>query len=144
MKESRLNVKVLDIPVKDCSHVHERAEGLETGRRGGRLVVVNEITLRKAFGDISHFVSGDIARIIPFAFANQFPFKGSLATRNFGAGYQNEDSQVLETFEFIARSCDPVFTLRRGDGGGPKRVIVRVKGDLGGPIGQCRECFTDS
>ena len=119
MKEGCFDVKMLYVPVKDSSQVHEHVEGLETSGGCRCLLVVDEVTLCEPFCDVAHFVLGNVALIIPFMFADQFPFEGSLTAWKFSVRYKDEDFQVHQTLTFITSTSNPVFTLWGGDGIGP-------------------------
>ena len=70
MKESCFDIEMLDVPIKTCSNVHQGAERLETSSGSSHLLIVNKVALSKAFSNITNFVSGDVARIIPLPFAD--------------------------------------------------------------------------
>jgi hypothetical protein len=135
VEKSRFDVKVLYVPIKGGSDVHQRAERLKTSGGSGRLIVVNAVALSETFDDITYFVPGDVARIIPLPLTDKLPFKGSLSTRDFRTWHQYEDLQVRETAKFIAGTSDPILAFRRSEGGSPKRVIIRVKFNIGGTDG---------
>ena len=74
VKESCLDVEMLYVPIETCGDMHQGAKRLETSGRSGRLLIVNEVALSKTFSNITNFVTGDVARIIPFLFADKLPF----------------------------------------------------------------------
>ena len=70
MKESCFDIEMLDVPIETCGNMHQGVERLETSSGSGRLLVVNKVALSKAFSNITNFVPGDVARIIPLPFAD--------------------------------------------------------------------------
>jgi hypothetical protein len=90
-----------------------------------------------------YFISGDVARIIPVLLTDELSLKGSLSPRDISARYQDEDIQVLKTFQFITGTSNPIFTLQRADGGSPLRVIAGVNSYVSGTVGKSRERFTN-
>jgi hypothetical protein len=78
MKECCFNINVLDVPVKHSGDMEKRAEGFKMSSGGSGFVVVYLISLSKSFCDVSDFVAYNAARVVMFAFANKFPFKGVL------------------------------------------------------------------
>ena len=97
MQECRLDIKVLDIPVKDGSDMEEGVDRFETSSGSSRLIVVDTVPLGEALYNISHFVTRDVALIISFAFADKFPFEGTLSAWHLNARNQDEDRQVSKT-----------------------------------------------
>jgi len=94
MEEGSFDIDMLDISVKDSGNVEEAAEGLKMSGGSHCLVIVNPIVLGKALSYIMDFVVGNVAGIVPFPFADQLPFKGSLAMGEFRLWHQYEDVQV--------------------------------------------------
>ena len=79
IKKGSFDVEMLYISVIDGSYMHKGIEGLEASNRSCCFVVINEILLSKSLGDITDFISGDVASIVLLSLANQLPFKGSLS-----------------------------------------------------------------
>jgi hypothetical protein len=109
MQEGSFNVNVLNVPVQRGGDVKYGAEGLETGSGCGGFVVVDKVPLSKAFGNVSDFVSSDVAVIVAFAFADKLASQRFLASWDGSARYEDENVEVVETFEFIPSPCDPKF-----------------------------------
>ena len=74
MKESSLDVKLLEIPVEAGSEMEDCAEGFKADSGGSRLVIVNAIMLHKSCSHIPNLVMYNLARGVTFPFANQFSF----------------------------------------------------------------------
>ena len=74
MKKGCLDVKVLHIPIEGHSDMQECMERLKTCHRGSGLVIVNQIALCKALGDIAYFIPRDVAHIISFPLTDELSF----------------------------------------------------------------------
>ena len=59
------------------------------------------------------------------------------------AWYEHENIQVLQTLKFVTSISNPIFVLRRGDGCGPKWVIVGVKSQLSVASSKGCKSFTE-
>ena len=76
MKESSLDVKLLEIPVEAGGEMEDCVEGFKVDSVGSRLVIVDAITLHKSFSHIPNLVTYNLAQDIAFPFATKFPFSG--------------------------------------------------------------------
>ena len=74
MQESCFDIHLLNVPAVHCGKVQDGAEGLESGGRRGRLVIVQTILLGVALCDVAHLVLYNFSRVILFALAYELAF----------------------------------------------------------------------
>jgi hypothetical protein len=86
------------------------------------------------FCNVSDFIPDDIARVVPFAFADEFPFQGTLAARDVGARDEDKDFEVLEALNFVFGASDPELAFGGGEGLRPKWIVVGVRLWDKGPV----------
>ena len=86
---------------------------LKTGGGCSCFGEVNVVPLGEPFGNISDFVTSDVASIVTFTFANEFALERSLSRENIRARDEDKNIQVSQAFEFILDAGHPVFAFRR-------------------------------
>ena len=86
-------------------------EGFEANCWGSSFVVVNTITLGKAFSYIANFVSHDAAGVVTFAFTHEFATEGSLTAGDIRTGNKDEYFKVLQALQFVLTPCYPILTF---------------------------------
>ena len=91
--------------------MHKSMERLETSGGCSSLFIVHEVALCKALSDIVYFISGNVAHIILFPFADKLTPKGALTMWYVSARHEDENFQVRQTLKFVTGTGDPVYML---------------------------------
>jgi hypothetical protein len=138
MQEGSFDVELLEIPAKRCSDMENGAEGLQPSCQGSGFVVVYAVLLGVAFSNVTHFVMDNVAGIITFAFAYEFPLKWVLTFGYGRMGDEDEDVEIAKALQLIASAHDPIFVFRRGNGRGLGGIVITVQDWLKGPISKGR------
>jgi hypothetical protein len=70
--------------------VHEGAEGLQMGHRGGGLVIVHAVALRITLCHVMDLVTDDVTTVVSFASAYEFALQRSPTMWDIRAGDEDE------------------------------------------------------
>jgi hypothetical protein len=123
IKESRLDINLLDIPPTCSGDMEDRLERLETGSGRGSDGIIAAIDLTTANDTVAHLVPHDVTAHIPFAMIYGFEVEDGFAQWNFGTKDELVHPLAMKHVELLLGSLDPTGSI----GGGHRfSVVARV------------------